>query len=124
MAHRKTTKRRKKEYNSLPEPGKTPNKNKSNHPHSKSGIFSCLCALVVLVVIGVAVLSAMLSYGAAYGFVGGALLLSVFLAIKGLRLGLRGRKERNCRYLTCRIGIISNSFFAFVIIIFYLNGLL
>jgi len=91
--------------------------------HSKSGFYSCACATVILLVVVSSLLYAKFTYGQMAGGIGGVLLLCVFLSIKGIRLGLRGRKERNCNHLNCIVGIICNALLGLFILLLFLNGL-
>ena len=72
--------------------------------HSKRGIFSCVISGVVLVLLTAMLAKAYVSRGGATPFIGALGLISMILAGCGLYMGIRGFKEREKDYLTCKIG--------------------
>lgn len=76
--------------------------------HSHMGIWSCAYALGATIVIFVAILLAYLKHGESAGYVGGIGILAVGLSIFGIQAGSKGLKERERKYITCRVGIACN----------------
>ena len=91
--------------------------------HSKRGIFSCVISGVVLVTLTAMLAKAYVSRGAAAPIVGALGLISMILAGCGLYMGIRGFKEREKDYLTCKIGVCSSAFFILSFIIIFCRGL-
>ncbi len=73
--------------------------------HAKKGIYSCCYAFVVLLLLYLMVSVSFRGKGEVsilFGFVG---LGTIALAAIGIWLGVRGMKEREKNYITCKIGI-------------------
>ena len=91
--------------------------------HAKRGILSCIFAAVVFVLMIVLLTVAYVTEGSAAPFIGGIGLITLGLAGYSLYLGIRGFKEREKEYLTCKIGVISSSIFILNFIIIFCRGL-
>ncbi len=91
--------------------------------HAKRGIFSCGFAvasgLLLIVLLGIAYISD--GMGASY--VGGLGLIAFILSCVGTFFGIKGLKERNKNYITCKIGIGCNLFFVAGFIGIFCRGL-
>lgn len=73
--------------------------------YSKRGVYSCLYAAVVLLLLVFMILFSYASKGETSilsGFMG---LGTLALSVVGVVLGVRGFKERNKNYITCKVGI-------------------
>lgn len=92
--------------------------------HSKKGIISCVIAGAVAVVILSSVVITYLYKGKAAGYIGGLGVSALFFAGAGIMQGIRGLKERDKDYLTCKVGIGLNIFFLVSLLIFFLGGFL
>lgn len=91
--------------------------------HAKKGILSCVLSgaasfLLFLLFSSSFVLDGQI--GLAMGAVGIAVL---FLAIDGLLVGLKGFKERNKNYVTCKIGVVWNGLLTFGMCVIFIRGL-
>lgn len=91
--------------------------------HAKRGIFSCGLAVTAGVILIVLLVMAYLSDGMEASYVGGLGLIAFIFSCVGTFLGIKGLKERNKNYLTCKIGIGCNLFFAAGFIVIFCRGL-
>lgn len=91
--------------------------------HAKRGIISCGLSAAVLVIMVALFANAYISGGTAAPIIGGLGLSAVILSGYSLYLGLRGFKEREKDYLTCKIGASCSAFFIFGFIIIFCRGL-
>ena len=96
------------------------------------GVLLLVAELVLLPGISVAGIGSLLAFGAAifYAFIQYGVLIglvglgTVALSIAGVTLGVRGLKERDKNYLTCRIGIGVNGLFLLGLAGLFIRGLL
>lgn len=91
--------------------------------HAKRGIISCGLSALVFVIMVALFAKAYISGGTAAPIIGGFGLSAVILAGSGLYMGLRGFKEREKDYLTCKIGVGCSAFFILGFIIIFCRGL-
>ena len=91
--------------------------------HSKRGIFSCVISGVVLVLLTAMLAKAYVSRGGATPFIGALGLISMILAGCGLYMGIRGFKEREKDYLTCKIGTTCSGLIILGFILIFCRGL-
>lgn len=90
--------------------------------HAKRGIISCILAGIVFVLLVSMLAKAYVSGGSATPLVGGIGLVCVVLAGYGLYMSLRGFKEREKDYLTCKIGVGCNALFILGFIMIFCRG--
>lgn len=91
--------------------------------HAKRGIASCILSGMVLIILAALLAKAYRSGGTAAPVIGGFGLVALVLAGCGLYTGLRGFKEREKDYLTCKIGVGCSAFFIFGFILIFCRGL-
>ena len=91
--------------------------------HAKRGIISCAISFVVCVLLASILAKAYTSEGNAAPVIGGVAFVSLILAGYGLYIGIRGFKEREKNYLTCKIGVGCCAFFIFGFILIFCRGL-
>lgn len=91
--------------------------------HAKRGITSCVLSGIVLVILVALLAKAYISGGTAAPIIGGFGLVAVILAGCGLYTGIRGFKEREKDYLTCKIGVGCCTLFIFGFILIFCRGL-
>lgn len=91
--------------------------------HSKRGIMSCVLAGIVLIVLISMLAKAYVSRGGAAPFIGALGFVSMILAGCGLYMGIRGFKEREKDYLTCKIGVACSASFILGFILIFCRGL-
>lgn len=91
--------------------------------HSKRGIGSCMLDALVLIILAALFVKAYISEGTAAPIIGGFGLVAFVLSCCGLYMGLRGFKEREKDYITCKIGASCSAFFILGFIIIFCRGL-
>ncbi len=91
--------------------------------HAKRGILSCALSAVVLIIMTALFIKAYISEGTAAPIIGGLGLVAFVLSSCSLYLGLRGFKEREKDYFTCKIGALCSAFFILGFIIIFCRGL-
>jgi len=91
--------------------------------HAKRGVYSCILAGVVCVLLGTLLGIAYFSNGTAAPIIGGVGLTALVLSGYSLYMGIRGFKEREKNYLTCKIGVGCSGFFILGFIIIFCRGL-
>lgn len=79
--------------------------------HSQKGIKSCLIALGVLIVLLLLLAAAFVHKGKASAFIGAVGLMTLIGSWIGLIIGMKGFKERERNYITCKVGMGLNAFF-------------
>lgn len=92
--------------------------------HSKKGITSCVIAGAVAFVILSSVVITYLYEGKAAGYIGGLGVSALIFSGAGIMQGVRGFKERDKDYRTCKVGIGLNIFFLVSLLVFFLGGFL
>ena len=117
--------RKEKEKNKAKERKKRANRKygQAKLKHSKKGIQSCVIAGIVLVALAAMIVIAYISAGTAAPYIGGLALVTLILTVAGGGLAVRGLKEREKNYLTCKIGIGCNIFFIIAFIAIFCRGL-
>jgi hypothetical protein len=91
--------------------------------HSKRGIYSCALSGVVFVILTSLIAGAYFNKGTSAPFIGAMGLISLMVSCYSLYIGLRGFKEREKNYLTCKIGVGCSSLFILGFIIIFFRGL-
>ena len=94
-------------------------KNKS----SRMGAISCGCAAAALLLLAGCILYAYLARGAAAGIVSGIAVVSLVLSIMGIRAAVKGFRERERNYLTCKIGLPGSTLVLLLFLAIYIGGL-
>ena len=91
--------------------------------HAKRGLISCGIAGVVFVLFALLFLIAYKTAGSAASYIGGIGIVALILAGTGCGMAVRGFKERNKNYLTCKIGIACNAIFVLSFMGVFCRGL-
>lgn len=91
--------------------------------HSTMGKNSCWLAAVAMVLLLVSIGIAFWMRGKTVGFVGGLGILSIVFTGLGIRAAIKGFRERERNYMTCRIGLIMNILILLGLIIIFFGGL-
>lgn len=92
--------------------------------HAKKGIQSCLMAVVVLLLLYSMVSFSFISKGKVALVMGFAGIITMILAGKGFHLGMKGMKERDKNYITCKVGITLNGIVLLGMTAIFLRGLI
>lgn len=70
-----------------------------------------------------AILLAYLKHGESAGYVGGIGILAIGLTIFGIQAGAKGFKERDRKYITCRVGITGNILILLFLVVIFIGGI-
>lgn len=92
--------------------------------HSTMGKRSCWLAGISLGILVASIVIAFVMRGKTIGFVGGMGVLAVVLAGAGAKAAMKGFRERERNYLTCRIGMTVNILILLGLIGIFVGGLL
>lgn len=111
MAERERKKRKRRKYG------------QAKLKHAKRGVISCVLAGSVLLFLVALIAKAYRSSGTAASVIGGFGLVAFVLACSGVYMGTKGFREREKDYLTCKIGVGCNVFFAVIFILIFIRGL-
>lgn len=91
---------------------------------SKKGMISCAIAgglaLALLALIGITYVCK----GKAAGYIGGLGVSAFIFSIAGIVMAVRGFKERDKNYRTCKIGLAFNIIFMVSLLLFFVGGFL
>ena len=82
--------------------------------HSRKGIWSCVMAGLIVM--------AFMNKGKSAAMVGSFGVFDMILACIGIVTGVKGFKERDKNYLTCKIGIVVNGFILLALILVFIRG--
>lgn len=91
---------------------------------SKKGIWSCIVAAAIAVVLLSLIGITYMTKGKAAGYVGGLGVSALIFTFVGIDLAIRGFREREKSYRTCKIGIGLNIFFLVSLALFFVGGFL
>lgn len=91
--------------------------------HSTMGKNSCRLAAAALILLLAAIGTAFWMRGKTAGFVGGLGILSIVCAGLGIRAAVKGFRERERNYITCRIGLFINGLMLLGLGIIFFGGL-
>lgn len=91
--------------------------------YSGRGILSCLSGAGALLLLLGCILYAFLSRGEAAGIIGGIAIVALILSICGIRWAIRGFRERERNYLTCKIGLPLNAVSLILFLVIFIGGL-
>lgn len=90
--------------------------------HARKGIISCMTATLVALIVLLLIVSAFFKKGQLAAIVGSFGIFAVILSIIGLVNGIKGFREREKNYLTCKVGIGINGTFLAVLIGIFVRG--
>lgn len=91
---------------------------------SKKGILSCVMAGVIAIVLLMLIGTAYVYKGKAAGYIGGLGVSALVFSCVGISSAIRGFRERDKNYRTCKIGIGLNIFFLISLVLFFIGGFL
>ncbi len=77
----------------------------ARYKHSHGGIVSCWCGGAAVLIFAGCILYSYLMRGKTAGIVGGIMLLPCIFSVAGVVASVKGLRERERNYLTCRIGL-------------------
>lgn len=91
--------------------------------HSKRGIMSCAIAGSAGVLLTGTLVSAFITQGTAAPIIGGLGIVAMILAGVACVVGIKGLKEREKNYLTCKIGIGAGALLILGFVALFFRGL-
>lgn len=91
--------------------------------HAKRGVISCTLSGISLISILSLLAITYRQSGAAAAYIGGLGMIALVFAIVGVYMGVKGFKERNKAYITCKVGIGVSSFLVLTFLIIFCRGL-
>lgn len=91
--------------------------------HSKRGVYSCTYAAVIAFLVIVMILFSFKNRGDVNILMGFFGLGTAVMSVIGVWLGIKGLKEREKNYITCKIGITANAIFLFMMVAMFVRGL-
>ncbi len=91
--------------------------------YSHMGTHSCWYASGAFLLIIASVWIAFRMHGAAAGFIGGFGILAMVFSGLGVRAGVKGLREREKRYIFCKLGITANVLILLVMCIIFIGGI-
>ncbi|MGO5054070.1 DUF6142 family protein [Lachnospiraceae bacterium LCP25S3_G4] len=92
--------------------------------HSKKGMISCVCAGCIAFILLLLLYTAYLHRGSAAGYIGGLGLSAMIFSWVGFTTAIKGLRERDKNYLTCRLGIGFNGLFLVCFLALFLRGIM
>ena len=95
----------------------------AKYKYSRMGAISCGCAAAALLLLAGCILYAYLARGAAAGIVSGIAVVSMVLSIMGIRAAVKGFRERERNYLTCKIGLPGSTLVLLLFLAIFIGGL-
>lgn len=98
-------------------------KGKRKYRQARQGVISCWCAAAGFVILAGCIGYSYLTRGAAAGIVGGAAVTAVVVLLYGIRSAVKGFKEREKSYLTCKLGLPANVLVLLVCLAIFMGGL-
>ena len=94
----------------------------ANLKHSHMGIYSCWFAAGSFSLLLVSILIAFFMRGETGGFIGGFGILSIVFAILGIRAAVKGLRERERNYITCKIGMTVSIIVLIGLLVIFIGG--
>lgn len=91
--------------------------------HSRRGIYSCAYAMVIFFLLFFMLMFAYLAKGDVNILIGFLALGTLALSVIGIWLGIKGLKERDKNYITCKVGIAANVVFLLTLVLLFVRGL-
>ncbi len=91
--------------------------------YSHMGAYSCWYAAGAFLLILTAVGIAFQKRGEAAGYIGGFGILAMLFSVLGVLAGVKGFREREKRYIFCRLGIVANILILLVMCIIFMGGI-
>lgn len=91
--------------------------------HSKKGVSSCMYSIAALLLLLAMLAVSYITKGKTGVFIGVIGLATIFLSLTGFRSALKGFKERDKNYITCKVGAVCSGILLLGLIIIFFRGL-
>ena len=95
----------------------------AKYKHSHMGVVSCVLAGASIAALGGCILYSYLVRGAAPGIVGGIAVIAFALSVLGINAAVKGFRERERNYITCRIGLPVSGVVLILFLAIFIGGL-
>ena len=92
--------------------------------HARKGMESCIAAVGVFLLLVILLMITYSSKGEAAAIIGAFGIVSAILAGFGVSIGIKGFKERDKNYISCKIGITLNSLIVLLFAAIFIRGLI
>lgn len=92
--------------------------------HSRKGILSCMIAAVVVTVFFALLVTAFRSKGQSAAIIGSFGIFAAILSVIGIMTGIRGFREREKNYTTCKTGIGINGVVFLTLVAVFIGGMM
>lgn len=90
--------------------------------HSHMGRFSCIYAGASIVVLLACIVVSFLMRGNTSGLIGGCGIVSIVLVALGIQAAVKGMRERDRIYVTCKFGMAANILILLLLILIFIGG--
>lgn len=90
--------------------------------HSRMGVYSCFMGGGALALFLICIVTALVMREKTAPFIGGLGFLSLLPAIFGVQAAIKGMREREKRYVTCRVGLAGNTIILLVLVFIFIGG--
>lgn len=91
--------------------------------HAKKGMYSLMVAILVIIIFVVLVLTAFLHKGQSSALIGSFGLITMILSGVGVVIGVRGFRERDKNYATCKWGVGLNGLILVSLFSMFVRGI-
>ena len=91
--------------------------------HAKKGMYSLGMAILVIAIFDALILTAFLHKGGSPSIIGSFGLITIMMAILGIMTGIRGFRERDKNYITCKLGVGINVCVLISLIAIFIKGM-
>lgn len=91
--------------------------------HARKGVQSCLLAAVAAVFLTLMIFGSFSEKGNVGAFTGIVAVVTLIIAWRGLAYAMRGFKERDKNYITCKVGAVCNSILLLCMCGIFIRGL-
>lgn len=96
----------------------------AKYKHARKGIISCMMAALVSIILITLIITAFILKGKSAAIIGSFGIFTVILSIIGFVTGIKGFRERDKNYLTCKIGTGINGAVLLALIAIFIRGLI
>lgn len=91
--------------------------------HSRKGILSCMMSALVTVIFLILIITSFLHKGQSAAIIGSFGLFTVILTWIGLVMAVRGFRERDKNYITCKVGLGVNGLILACLVTIFIRGI-
>ena len=103
---------------------KNKNFGQTRKKHAKMGMDACIYAGLTAFVLILAILIAYVTHGTSAVYIGLMGILAIISAGRGIYAAVKGFRERDKNYITCKIGMGVNIFFLVCLLFIYIGGMM